>query len=69
MYDLKKRTMTLNIETPIVRFETWWLTPMGLATRLEDAIKVCDEMEFDIILNVRAVSVCIAANGHYEVMT
>jgi hypothetical protein len=70
MYNLPERTITLRgKEHPILAFEVWFQTPVGLFANVEDASKHLQGMDFDPRLCMVPVTVAIAADGIYEVMS
>lgn len=70
MYNLVEKTITLDGHTePIVRFEVWFQTPVGLCTNVDIAVQALESMDFDPRISMVPVTVAIASNTLYEVMS
>lgn len=66
MIYMDKQTMQLGGgESPIVRWEVWFLTMRGYHPTIEEALKNAEETEMPVEL-IRPVPVAIASNGAWE---
>lgn len=67
MINLESKTIQIGEKPyPIVRFEVWFRTPVGLTSDIDLAIKRCQELDLDPRLCIVATSVAIATDSIYE---
>lgn len=60
MIDLHRNIIKIDDkEERILVFEVWFSTPKGLIVKLEDAKKMCDELDWPIDV-IRPVSIAIS---------
>lgn len=68
MINMKSQEIRLNGEVhPIIRWEVWFATPMGLFTTYSEAVKAVADSDFDPELTVVPVSVAVSDFNVYEV--
>lgn len=69
MFHLTNKTLTFDSKPlPIKQFTVWFITPMGLIERIDDAIEKCKESDMDPELCIVPVPVAIDEAGRYEVI-
>lgn len=55
-----------KIVYPIVEWQVWFSTPMGLCSNFNDAWTMCREKDFDPEMTIRPVAVAVSKEGFYE---
>lgn len=70
MINLKDRTIQIRDKVyPIIKFDVWFRTPVGLTADLELAVRRCEECDFDPIMTIVAVPVAVGPDSIYEELT
>lgn len=55
-------------ESPVIRWEVWFQTPMGVTDDLAIAVGMCTDNDMPAQLVIRPVAVAIAEDETYEVI-
>ncbi len=68
MINVKDNLIELNNGAyPILKYEVWFQTPLGLFTNAEEATQRISACDLDPLLLVHPVAVAVADSGIYEV--
>jgi hypothetical protein len=68
MIDLVTKTIAIGEKVePIKSFECWFRTPFGICSRLENAMKQCEEQQWDANTVVVPVSVAVGSTLYEEI--
>lgn len=68
MVDLGTRMIAIGEKNePIKEFTCWFRTPFGICSRLENAIKVCEEQQWDPNTTIVPVAVAVGSTIYEEV--
>lgn len=66
MIDLSKGSIYLDgTETSIRHWQVWFLTPVGIIERRQDAVAKCVELDLNPLM-IRPIPVAIDKDGRFE---